>query len=263
MKLPPVNRQQKLIVGCLGVGFVVAGLLLLYIFIKSGKPVADAPLEHAFEAAAATSAYTQLVETEAYFSDRRLYITGVYKVDSTKRAYEAISTTTLFVTGDPIGHVFTHENIALGEDVYTRIRTEDTLLSRAIEQLPQWQHFTATTIPKSLFGIAVAGPIQDNLQILTESGRWVTLLKKPNQERVFNEDLLHYSMSTSGAQPQEAGALDAILKRIGEKGVIDVWVDPKTMRAKYLRFMNNAYVSTTTLLYADTPPTIGAPVAKN
>lgn len=261
MQLPPVSSKQKLLVGCLGAGLVILGVSLLYIFYSTGKPAADAPLKRAFEAAASTNSYTQLVETEAYFKDRRLYITGTYAVDASRRAYAALSTTTLFVAGDPVGHVFTHENISIGEDIYTRVTTTDSLLKKAIQQLPSWQHFTSVSIPKQLFGIAVAGPIQDNLRILADSGKWLSLEKKPREETLNGEELLHYTFSLSGAHPESAGALDAILQRIGSRGVVDAWIDPHTSQPRYLRFMNREYVSTTTLLYPDPSTPIEAPIA--
>ncbi len=260
MHLPLVSRTQKLLVGCLGVGLVILGVSLLYISIKTGKPVADAPLKRAFEAATVTSSYTQLVETEAYFTGRRLYIEGKYTVDASRRAYAAISTTTLFVAGDPVGHVFTHENISIGDDVYTKVITKDALLEKAIQQLPSWQRFTSVSIPKQLLGIAVAGPIQDNLRILAESGIWVTLEKKPHEENVYGEQMLRYTFSLSGKKPESAGALDAIIQRIGSEGVIDAWIDPHTSQTRYLRFMNKEYVSTTTLLYPNPSATIEAPI---
>ncbi len=237
------------------------GIASYYYYVQSTRLSIDLPLQKAFTNTSSITTYDQVVETRAEFPDRSLAISGIYGVDTAKRSYSSYSTTTLTIHGDLQGHVFTHKNIAIGSDVYVKVETADKLLSASIKNGPMWQHFTATTIPHEFSSIAIPGPIQDNLSLMSDNGKWLTLIKKSGSEKLGSSTLLHYVFRLSGKGPNSEGALNAMILRITPTGTIDVWIDPATSMPRYLRFMNSTYVSTTTLQYTDPPTPIVAPIA--
>ena len=171
----------------------------------------------------------------------------MYIDDSTAGNFASYSTTTLNIKGDPRDHVFTHQNIVISASLYTKIETSDPLLKDSIRSSPTWNHFTKENIPKDFQGIAVAGPIEDNLQILGENGTLLTLTKKWGTVHWGNESLLRYTFKLSGHTPPANGALQALLARVDKSGTVDVWIDPRTSLPRYLLLQNPPYYSTTTI----------------
>ncbi len=250
---------MQLMIGALLLLSVGVGLWLLYIYIQGSKPSTDPSLDRVFKKVSEVKSYSQYVETEAIFPDRTLKILGTYNVDSAKNAFASYSTTTLLINGDPVQHIFTHQNLALGDDVYMKIETQDPLLKASIKSNPQWQRFSADTIPPSLNSIAVPGPIQDNIEILGEGGSWIYLVKKWGTEDWNGTSLLRYTFRLSGKKPPGHAPVGGLLSRIGA-GTIDVWIDPQTFEPRYLRFANSNYISTTTISNINIPQALEAPV---
>lgn len=201
------------------------------------------------------------METSATFPDRKLLITGVYSVDTKTRDFGSYSTTTLLIGRDPAGHVFTHTNLAIRDDIYMKLETSDALLKTTIQSSPEWRHYTKATIPKNLDGVAVPGPIQDNLQILGNKGAWVSKIKK-QESSAWGAPLVQYTFKLSGRQPKTNDAARSIASRIGAAGVIDVWIDPQSSEPRYLRFSNDSYVSTTTIFALNVPLPLSAPAGQ-
>lgn len=237
-----------------------AGLWLLYTHMHGPAPSVDPSLKQVFRKVSAIKSYSQYVETEAVFPDRTLTILGTYLIDSPKTAFASYSTTTLLIQGDKSAHVFTHQNLAIGSDVYMKIETMDPVLLKNIQSSPDWRYFQSTEIPDSLSGIVVPGPIQDNVQILGQNGSWLSLVKVWGAESWGETSLLRYTFRLSGKKPGRETPLTALLSRIGPSGVVDAWIDPQTFEPRYLRFSNSTYTSTTTLRGINASPLIEAPI---
>ncbi len=210
---------------------------------------------------ASVTSYSQFVETEMKFPDRTLNIIGTYDVDTQNKRFASYSTTTLLIARDTKGHIFTHQDIAIGDDVYTKVETYDNLLTSSIQSSAKWQSFKSNAIPRQLASIAIAGPIQDNLSLLAENGKYLTFAKKQDVTQWGTESLLRYTFTLSSyAFEVSDGPLNAAVKRIGKNGMIDVWIDPTTFEVRHLLFTNPPYTSTTTISRMNTPLPIVAPV---
>jgi len=201
------------------------------------------------EAIPSVTTYDQQIETRTTVSGRTLDIAGNYAVDYPDHAYAAYSTTTLVIDGVP--HSFTHANIAVGDDVYLRIDTDDPLLARSINRIPFWTHYTAGKIPPQLSGIAIAGPIEDTLQILGANGAYLHLIRHSGT---------HYTFVLSGISPKDGGALTALMTRIAT-GTVDVWIDPAHDTVTQIVFTSLPFVSTSTITQVNAPLTITPPAS--
>lgn len=234
----------------------------VYTLIQREALTLDAPIKEAFAYASGALTYSQQVETTAYFPERKLFIFGTYDVDTPQRKFAAYSTSTLSILHDPVAHTFTHTNISIEDTIYVKVETEDPLLQKTVQTDPGWQRVHKDAIPEKLASIAVWGPIQDNLKILSENGAYITLTKKWGEYTVGGELLRRYSFKVSGKTPEsKTEALSALLDRIGKDGVIDIWIDARSA-VRMLTFQNPSYVSTTTLSKVNQPLTIEAPVVQ-
>lgn len=256
-KLTAMPRVRKLLYPALFLVLFFLGITT-YLYFKPKYIDLDTPLKIALLSIPSIDTYSQYVETETEVSGRTLKIVGSYDVDSKNKRFAAYSTTTLIIKGEQKGHVFTLQNISIGDDIYTKIETADPLLKSSIQSSATWRHFKNDVIPESFIGIAVSGPIQDNLQILSDNGSWITLVKKVGVEEFNHIPTLHYVFKLSNRTPPQDGALSAMLSRIGT-GTIDVWLHPQTYEPLFLRFENYPYLSTTTILYTNTPLLIEVP----
>lgn len=217
----------------------------------------DAPILSAIAKASALTMYSQRVETRLTLPDRSLSISGIYHVDRSHSAFEALSTTTLGGAGP--GLVFTLHNISLGDQVYVKVETPSPLLAKSIPASPQWRHFSARGIPPQFTGIAIAGPILDNLLIFSENGAYLSFEHKVGAEAFGDTQLARYTFRLSDKIPTDAqGTLAAILDHIGT-GTVEVWVDESAEEVRGLSFRAVGYSSTTTLSHLEESPGIAPP----
>lgn len=247
----------RLILGIITLFALVFVSWLVYTLFFSGPPQLDAPILAAFEQVAVITSYGQEVETRTVISNRALQIKGFYGVNDPDSAYSSYGTTTLYIPGDPGGHSFSHINLSIGDEVYTKVETTDPSLKKSIQNGPHWWHFKSTAIPSTLEGIVVPGPLQDNLQILSEGGAYLTLTKKYGPVMWGGDSLLRYDFKLSDKIPL-AGPLSAIRDRIGS-GTVGVWIDPATFAPRHLLFENRPYFSTTTIEDINSLPTLAVP----
>ena len=246
-----------LVAGAIGVALLITkGYLLIT------KPTSDPLLAKVIENVAKNIAYIQHVETETSLSDRDIRVVGDYMVNHKSREYYSVATTTLTLPDTGQGrekHSFTLSNIAIVDDVYTKIDTESELLKKTIPHSVTWRHFKSGQIPPEFENIAIAGPILDNLRIFDERGRYMVIIKKHGYETFQNENLMRYTLSLSDSTPPE-GTLGVILNRIGKNGHIDAWVDAKNHMIRHLHFENGEYRSTTTIETSESTPPLSPPV---
>lgn len=193
-----------------------------------------------------TSSYEQQVETIARFPDRSLRIEGIYRIDRGRMRFETISTTTLSFPGGPSGITFSLQNRALGRQVYVHVHTASPVLKGTIPSHQEWQHFSADAIPETYRGIAVPGPILDNLLVLSEKGAYLSSRGRPVRVSDGERMLVRYVFARSSKEPGP-GTLQALLARIGNSGTITLWLDESTRQPVRLAFVGTDYHSTTTL----------------
>lgn len=240
--------------------FVIVGVIARY--FATLPPKLDGPILRVLEQIAYIDSYTQIVETEVTFPSRLLQISGTYYNNEAEGRFATLSTTTLSMLDQPDdlrSHSFTHENIAIENDIYTRIQTDSPILRKSIKNGKEWWHFHKGSIPKPFENIAIAGPILDSLMLLSEGGKYITLLEKHGVDLWGDKKLLRYTFKTSNITPSVDGALKALVARIGKDGTIDVWIDETEPTVKYLVFKNDGYHSTTTISGINNPHLIAPP----
>jgi hypothetical protein len=216
----------------------------------------DALLARSVELYAHTTSYEQYVETEASFPGRGLAIQGTYRVDRLRGRYEGISTTTLSFPGGPRNIAFSLHNIAIGRFVYVQVHTSSPALKGTIPATEGWQRFPADAIPETYQGIAVPGPILDNLRILSAIGTFIVPDGSP--ERVPGTQQLAQYRFKARSNTEEPGTLQALLSHI-QNGTVFVWIDTETAKPVRLAFHAPSYHSTTTLSHVGEDVSIEAP----
>lgn len=246
-------RSNKPEVLVLSVTAALTLLIVLSIVLVS-KPPFDATLERAFEVASSIGAHTEIVDTHVIVSDRILYIEGTYESNKALDAYAAYSTTTILLPDLPVNnqsHTFTHQNISIGNDVYTKIETESPVLLSSIPASPQWRHFTRSAIPREFADIAVPGPIIENLRLLDQGGTYLRLIQARGEEVLGSTTLRRYELELSGKKT--SGNLQTVMDRIG-KGRIDLWIDESTSLPYMMVFRGPGYFATTTISLLNSGP---------
>jgi hypothetical protein len=239
---------------------LVGGFFAYKIFFPSYE-TADITIIKAIKSVSNIKSYGQQVQTQTAFSDRSLKIIGTYLVDTPDQKFASYSTTSLFITGDPRPHVFTHEDIAIKDDVFFRVQTIDPFLIATIKNHTNWGYYKNGTIPKEDASIAIAGPLQDNLAIFSDNGQYLTNTKKIGIEVINGQTLTHYTFTLSKkAFTVGDGPLNAVVGRVGKDGVINVWINPSTFAVEQLLFTNAPYFSTTTIFSINAPLPIVAPI---
>lgn len=209
------------------------------------------------------TSYSQYVETQIKIDNRTLRIVGIYTVDNATKQFASYSTTTLLIGNDAKPHIFTHQNIAAGDTVYFKIESQDALLKSSIQSSPHWRSFKNSEIPKNFTSIAIAGPIQDNLAVLSERGTYITLQRNSGTTQWGEESLLRYTFILSKkAFAVSDGPLNALVQRIGQQGTVDVWIDPQSFKVRHMVFANAPYFSTTTISHLNTPLPFEIPVVR-
>ena len=257
-----MSRRNALI----GAGIALFGILAGVAYhLYSRPPQLDAPILKVIANVSSIDSYVQHVDTEVVFPDRTLTIVGTYLNDFAAERFASLSTTTLAIPDQPVElreHTFTHENIAIGNDVFLRVDTESDLLKQTgtITYGPDWHHFTDRVIPEGFTDIAVPGPIHDSLVLLSENGTFLTLTEKHGKVMWGSEEFRRYTFIPSGLPAPADSSLKALLERIGPGGTIDVWIDERTSTVRYLVTANDEYRSTTTVSGINTPLTVEPPL---
>ena len=245
MANPGVPRIAIAAVGILALLFGGAGYWWM---TRSRGPSLDTPIREALAHTTETRAYSHHVESEMGLPDRSLHVNGIYIVNEPQMSYSAESTTTLSIPGSDIRPSFSLHNISIGSDVYITVHTDSPALKGSIPAGP-WRHFKADAIPTFLSGIAISGPVLDNLGLIRTLRPYLTLLEK-GQASWGNESLLKYVFTIRNDVPTNNPATESLIGRIG-RGNIDIWVDPTTHRIAHMVFSNPPYYSTTTVQYSE------------
>jgi len=210
-------------------------------FIKPLAP--DETLLQAYRNAVQVHSYAENVDTEVQIAGRILSIRGLYLVDDGNLRYASVATTTLIDPGSTRRQSFTVHNISIGSDVYSLISTPDDSLREAIRADATWHHYKSTAIPADLSGIVIAGPILDNLKIMSQNGAYLTLIAKKAPDPKTH--LAPYTFTLSPVAPQAGGVLETLAARIGS-GTIHAWIDVRDSTVRQLAFNAANYHSTTT-----------------
>lgn len=258
--LPPwgLTHLQYGVLGLVFLGSVAAFTLLRN---DVSDKVLDELLAESLALYGDISSYEHAVETLALFPDRSLSIEGIYRVDRDRMRFEAVSTTTLAFPGGPSDISFSLQNRALGRQVYVHVYTSSPVLKGSIPSHEEWQHFSADAIPESYRGIAVPGPILDNLLVLSEKGAYLSLHERPTRITEDGRALVRYVFNRSSREPGP-GTLQALLGRVGN-GSVTLWIDESTHKPVRLVFAGHDYRSTTTLSHlGETLPIEPPPLAR-
>jgi|CXWL01.1.fsa_nt_gi hypothetical protein len=260
MRSPFPTKQALLAVGVLLGSLLLVGVL--YYLRSSDTPPLDALMEKVLDQVAATHAYTQHVETDIDLEGRHMRVVGVYDIDASVGSFASHSTTTFSIPDAPPkerDHVFTLENISIGDDVYTKIQTNSKLLQSTIPHSLDWKHFRKNAIPPQFVNIATPEPILDNLSLFGAHGKYIALVKNYGEEERGGETLSHYTFKLSEHASGAGGAVGALAERLGESGAIDVWVNASGATLRYLEFRNGSYRSTTAISGINNLPPITPP----
>lgn len=189
-----------------------------------------------------------------------LHIIGVYLVDHAHKEFAAYSTTTLERAGQsPIS--FLLDDLSLGSDVYVRVKNETPAFRLAVPADGTWQHFPAYAIPSAYAGIAVAGPLVDDLALLADNGAYVSFVKDDGPAHLEGALLTRYTLALS---PSVTTAPTSVVrdtaKLVGPNGAIDLWIDPSNATVVAMRLTNGStYTSTTTFSRFNVPLYLSAP----
>ncbi len=222
-----------------------------------GRPLApDETLLQAYRNVVQVQSYAEDVETQVVVANRSLSIRGYYLVDDRNLRYSSVATTTLGDPGGARGPSFTVHNISIGTDVYSLVSTPDASLRATIRADDAWHHYKSAAIPADLAGIAVPGPVLDNLRLLSQNGAYLILKAKRAPDPKTH--LAHYMFILSPVAPPAGGTLETLEARIGN-GTVDVWIDPQDDAVRQLAFNAKDYHSTTTISRLGEDLPIGAP----
>ncbi len=227
-----------------GAGILVCAYLLLHSQERSPLTPRDPLIIAALEKAAHTQRYAQEVRTEAIFPGRHLRIEGTYLVDRERNRYASVATTTVVTPRGTSGTAFTLKNISVEGDVYTQVSSKDPSVLASFGDPGVWSHFSATAIPEKFAGIAIPGPILDNLRILEDDGSYLS--PAGTSTRDTKTGLTRYAFTLAPAHHgAPAGTLQALMGHIAN-GAVDVWVDDDA-NVRLLAFTGPDYRSTTTV----------------
>lgn len=241
--------QKKLIV-------LLVLVVPIYVFIRYFGS-SDAFLSTLYDTSGNVRSYTMKAETEVLFPEKTLSINGLYAIDSTKHTYSSTATTSLITRNRGIQR-FSLQNIVVNEDVYVRIDATDSSLQKTLPSYGKWLHFKTGSIPPSFANIAVPGPVLDNLLLLSEDGKYLSLVEKMGADLFNGTSTVRVRFRLSGAKPKGSGGpLHALLTRIGDDGVIDIWAH-ENGAVEGMHFSNKNYRSTTTIISL-LPPTFTPP----
>ena len=246
----------------IGGAVILASGLVWYLFFASKRPHFDELTLRVFENVALVKTYRQEVTTDTDISSRHLHIVGLYDIDSENSRFATYSTTTLTIPDMPEAtrdHTFTLKNIAVGNDVFTHIQTDSSLLKKTVPYSPDWRHFKNDTIPEEFVNIAVPGPILDNLALFRDKGAYLVPTGPANEVVRDGMTLQHYTFTIAGdAARNSYGSLAALVEHINT-GTVEVWVDAETATIRFLEFKSEVYQSLTKITLINEGITIEPP----
>jgi hypothetical protein len=222
-------------------------------------PVVEQVLSHT----AQVSSYAQYVETKQVSEAGILQIKGEYLVDDTHKSYASYSTTT-YKQAQGTTVVFLLENRSLASDIYVRLLNESPSVKLSVPAVGAWAHFPANSIPASYQNIAVAGPVIDDLKLLANHGEYLIQDKNHCMTSFGSSRYIRYTFRLSRlAEVASDGGIQTIAGRVGKNGFIDLWIDPLSDEAAYMRLTNGtSYTSTTTFSRFNEPLGIEAPAGQ-
>lgn len=227
---------------------VVVGVLLtgVYLYRVSHPAPPDPLLVSTFEKASQVFSYAQEDRTEALVGDRRLVIRGTYLVDRARNRYASVSTTTVYAPPQKTGQSFTLSNISIGSDVFSRMETGGVAPGTSVPASSQWHRFSSNAIPEEYLGIAVPGPLLDQLRLFAEKGSYLDFVERLPANPP-SDGLVGYRFKLSGrAPPSPGGTLEALIQHVGT-GTIDAWIDPQDATIRSVIITNVGYRATTSL----------------
>lgn len=256
------NKKWVIGVGMFAFGIVCGALFSIYWFLTR-PPATDRFLEETLTHIMDIHSYKHKVVTDTVVSNRKLIVEGVYYVNHSTKRYASFSTTTLIIPkGEPASgpHVFTLANISIKDSVYTKIDTKSELLKSTIPQSGVWNSFQKDKVSKRFKDISISGPVLDHLRLFEGEGKYLVLAKSNGDEQINGETLRHYTFTRSNSIEGAGGTLKTLLSRIGEHGVIDVWLDTERMEIKRMLIENGAYQTRAFFSEFNSIPAIEAPV---
>lgn len=237
------------------------GLLFLgvYLYRTSQPGTPDPLLPVVFAKAAQIQQYAQEDRTEALVGDRRLVIRGRYLVDRALNRYSSVATTTVYTPPQKTGQSFTLSNISIGSDVYSRMVVGGVAPQTSIPAQQDWHHFASNDIPAEYEGIAVPGPLLDDLRLFSEGGAYLSLIDTVHGS-TDSSSTVGYRFKLSGkAPPSPGGTLEALMGHIGE-GTIEAWIQPDDATIREIIITAPGYHATTTLSRFDENLEIQSPL---
>jgi hypothetical protein len=219
-----------------------------YLYIqRTTQPYIDPLVAQIYDRAAQVSSYAQYVETSQVSEAGTLQIKGEYFVDDAHGNYASYSTTTYRQTkGIPV--VFLLENRTVGTDVYVRLTNKSPGVKLSVPAVGTWEHFPANSIPVTYQNIAVAGPVIDDLKLLDGHGKYLVLDSNHGMTSFDNNRFIRYTFKLSRlAELSKDGGIRTIAQRVGNEGLVDLWIDPLNSEVAHMRLTNGtSYTSTTT-----------------
>lgn len=250
------KKQSLLLLLILGAGIFACLFAWQYLRHPTSQNPPDPLLQAALEKASRVTTYAQEVTTEAIFPGRHLKIEGTYLIDRGKGRYSSVATTTVIASKGSSGASFTLRNISIDSEVYTRISSTDPAVQASFGDSGMWNHFSATAIPERFAGIAIPGPILDNLRILDDDGGFLSPIGTSTRDT--KTDLTRYRFALAAAHSgTPAGTLQALMGHIAD-GTVDVWLDDDAT-VHMLAFNGPEYRSTTTISRLGEDLQIGPP----
>lgn len=208
------------------------------------------------------SSYSERVDTTLFLSDRTLRVEGNYLIDAQNQRYASISTTTLNLSSSNTVISFSLSNITVGKKLYTRVSSTSTK-RLSVPADGTWKTFSIDAIPKEYENIASAGPTLDTLKLFGKNGSYLTLVTRPLDVRSATTSLLHYTFKLAHSAIESQSDISSLVQRLGENGMIDLWIDPLSKKIRSYVFTNGGYHSTTTIESINEPLVITSPLSGN
>lgn len=240
-------------------GAVLAVLLGGYIYRTTRPAPPDPLLQAVFAKASAVEQYAQEDRTEALVGDRRLVIRGTYLVDRAHNSYASVATTTVYTPPQKTGQSFTLSNISIGNEVYSKMEVGGVAPHTSIPSEETWHRFASNAIPDDYVGIAVPGPLLDDLRLFSENGSYLTLMEQLPAPTASSSPLGYRFRLSGKLPPSPGGTLEALIGHIGT-GTIDAWIQPWDATIQTIAIHAVGYHATATLSRFDEALSIEAPV---
>lgn len=250
---------DKVIYAILIVGLVVGSVYFAYeTYTKRVESLALAELYASVDAA---TVYEQEVETSLRLGDRRIVVRGVYRNNLDEGLYASFATTT-FTTPDAVPYTFALSNVSAGDRIFFRLERVSGEAPSTVPMGPEWHTFDASSIPPEYQGVAVSGPILDNLALFRNGGAAITLLRSYEDDMTFGEPLPRFEYSMAPRVDGESPALASIRSRLLGEGTVSVWTNTSLTGIRHIVFTAPDYTSTTTIKSVNIPLETPLPAAQ-